>query len=227
MLWSTVPQKAEFLVEESPFAAGGFRNAFKAKSVTPGFEETTWVVKKYLTSAVDIIRETNETEETHTQKSIQMHYLARNFASQLKERIAKDEITEFGQTFVYKKVFMGKTDDEEFVTIEEYIDGNFVKYINNNGDICDGGEICDKAEAFAHFTYEKSEGKLIVLDIQGAGYTLYDPEIATLQLLSDEGNYMFCTGNLSETAIKGFFSAHDCNKFCKLLDLKLRPKKTN
>ena len=85
MIWSTVPQKVEFLVEETPFAAGCFRNAFKARSVTSGFDETTWWVKKYLPSAVEIIKETNETEQTHTQKSVQMHYQARNFSSQWRE----------------------------------------------------------------------------------------------------------------------------------------------
>ena len=170
------------------------------------------IVKKYLTTAVNVIRETNETEQTRAQKSVQMHYLEKNFASQLNEKNCQDGITDFGETFSCKKVFMGKTDDGEYVTIEEYIDGDFVKYINNNGDICEDGDICDKAQAFAHFTYEKSEGKLIVLDIQGAGYNLYDPEIASLHLLGDEGNYMFCTGNLSETAITSFFGIHECNK---------------
>ena len=69
------------------------------------------------------------------------------------------------------------------VSIEEYIDGDFIKYINNNGDVCEKGTVCDKAEAFVHFTHEKSEGKLFVLDIQGAGYTLYDPEIASLVMM--------------------------------------------
>ena len=115
---------------------------------------------------------------------------------------------------------MGKTDDGKFITIEEYINGDFVKYINNDGDICEEEEIGDKAQAFAHFTYEKSEGKLIVSDIQGAGNNLYDPEIASLCLLGEEGNYMFCTGNLSKITIKSFIAVHECNKFCKLLGLK-------
>jgi hypothetical protein len=80
MRWSSVPNKAEFMIEELPFATGGFREAFKATSITAGFEETTWVVKKYLTTAVEVIRETNETEQTHAQKSVQMYYLAKNFA---------------------------------------------------------------------------------------------------------------------------------------------------
>jgi ADP-heptose:LPS heptosyltransferase len=91
MRWSSVLIKAEFMIEELPFATGGFREAFKATSITAGFEETTWVVKKYLTTAVEVIRETNETEQTHAQKSVQMYYLAKNFASQLNEKLPKME----------------------------------------------------------------------------------------------------------------------------------------
>ena len=223
MLWSNFPIKAEFMIEDSPLGSGGFREAFKATSTTDGFKERTWVIKKYLEQALDFIEQTNETEQTHTQKSVQMHSLARNFASQMKDKIIKEQIEGFGQFFEYRKVFMGKMDDGKYVTIEEFIDDDFVKYINNNGKLCESGDVCDKAQAFAHFTYEKSQGKLIVLDIQGAGYTLYDPEIASLDLLGDEGNYQFCTGNLSHIAMNNFFDNHKCNKYCNLLKLKLRP----
>ena len=36
-----------------------------------------------------------------------------------------------------------------------------------------------KAECLVHFTYESTNQKLMLLDIQGSGYQLYDPEIAT------------------------------------------------
>ena len=36
-----------------------------------------------------------------------------------------------------------------------------------------------KVEAFVHYTYKKSEGNLMVLDIQMIGNVLRDPEIAT------------------------------------------------
>ena len=107
MQWSNVPMEAEFLVAESPFASGGFRRAFKATSITEGFKEVTWVVKKYLKSASEIIKATQETEESHTKKSVQMHYLARNFASQLMEQIEKEQLMEFGPTFEYKKSIHG------------------------------------------------------------------------------------------------------------------------
>ena len=67
--------------------------------------------------------------------------------------------------------------------------------------------------------YEKSERKLAVLDIQGSGYTLYDPEIASEDLIDDDGNYQFCTGNLSTVDIERFFRNHKCNKYCALLKL--------
>lgn len=86
MEWSTVPLQAEFVIEEKEFAAGGFRKAFKATSITEGFNKGTWVVKSYL------IKDTGQTTEEHTRKSVQMQYLARNFASQVKEAIAKDKL---------------------------------------------------------------------------------------------------------------------------------------
>ena len=98
------------------------------------------------------IKQIKETEQTHTQKSVQMHSLARNFASQMKDKIVKEQIEGFGQTFEGRKIFMGKMDDGKYVTVE-FIDDDFVKYINNNGKLCENRDVCDKAQAFAHFTF--------------------------------------------------------------------------
>jgi len=122
----------------------------------------------------------NQTVESHTRKAVQMHHLARNFTSQMNKKVEKERLTEFGTTFHYKKVFLGKMSDGDYGTIEEFIDGVFVKYISNNGDIgAEDDVLCDKAQCFLHFTYEKSQGTLMELDVQGAGLTLYDPEIAS------------------------------------------------
>ena len=64
----------------------------------------------------------------------------------------------------------------------------------------------------------------MVVDIQDSGYTLYDPEIASKEAHDEKGNHLFCSGNLSHQAIDGFFTLHNCNKFCKLLKLSLQPK---
>ena len=56
------------------------------------------------------------------------------------------------------------------------------------------------------------------LDLQGAEYNLYDPEIATTQWLQDNEIY-FCCGNLSPTSINEFDENHLCNKFCRIMKL--------
>ena len=220
--WSTLPRAAEFIVEGNSFASGGFREAYKASSITEEFSGKTWVIKKYLDRALDDMELTKQTPEEHTKKSVQMHYLARNFALQLKQKIEREDLKEeFGETFTYEKVYMGKTSDN-YVTVEEFIPGEFVKYMNNNGELCESNsEAARKAQAFAHFTYEKSEGKVIVLDLQGSGYTLYDPEVASTDRVSEDGSFQFCTGNLSTAAISNCFQKHKCNLYCNLLKLKL------
>lgn len=36
----------------------------------------------------------------------------------------------------YNKIFLGKLESDEYVTVEELVEGSFVKHINNNGHIC-------------------------------------------------------------------------------------------
>lgn len=62
-----------------------------------------------------------QTLEEHTKKVVQMYYLARTFTAKLKEGlVAQDNKILFAETFSYKKIFMGKIGEEEYVTIEEF-----------------------------------------------------------------------------------------------------------
>lgn len=86
-----------------------------------------------------------------------MHTLTKNFADQLALKVQKDDLIEFGQALQYGKLYFGKEmDNGKFVTVEEYIDGNFVKYLNNNGMVCvKTSALLEKAECLAHFNYDK------------------------------------------------------------------------
>ncbi|XP_020908703.1 myosin heavy chain kinase B [Exaiptasia diaphana] len=148
-----------------------------------------------------------------------MNALARNFA----QNMQLESPMEFGKSFAYTKVYFS-TINGECVTIENYIEGEtFEKYINNDSLVCgdDVGDISLKSETFAHYTYERSNKQLIVLDLQGIGYNLCDPEIASAHLrVGDETSpILFCYGNLHETAINNFVTNHCCNKFCRFLQL--------
>ena len=80
-------------------------------------------------------------------------------------------------------------------------------------------ECRDKADAFVHYTYKKSQRNLVVLDIQGVGYSLCDPEIASKDNKTHSEEHYFCFGNLSERAIWNFTETHVCNRFCRALGL--------
>lgn len=218
--WSKHPSVVEFVIEKDPFGTGGFRNAFKATSQAKEFQSTTWVVKKYLPQAIEDIGVTGQTIEQHTKKVVQMHSLARHFAARLKQEMEKrNKVENFGEFLKYNKIYFGKC-GEECVTVEEFIAGTFTKHINNTGDVCGDitSAICKKAACLAHYSFQQSEKKLMVLDIQGCNNHLFDPEIATMEIISD-GEYLFCTGNLSSNAINNFCVFHECNEYCKLLEL--------
>ena len=137
MAWSSQPSTVEFNIANEPLGKGGFGEAFKATSKMPGFQRQQWVVKKYLESAVDIIKETKQTIEQHTKKVVQMHMLARNFTLKLEQELKQgDNLDLYGTTLSYKRIYMGRItgkSGDEWVTVEEYIDGEFSKYLNNTG----------------------------------------------------------------------------------------------
>lgn len=117
-------------------------------------------------------------------------------------------------------VYLKKGD--QFVAVEEYVYRVFSKYINNDGTLCQDVHdvIMQKAECLSHFSFEKSSCQLMLLDIQGCGYSLVDPEVASSSLFDENRDLLFTTGNLSEEAIANFRLVHKCNKYCELLKLK-------
>ena len=87
MCWSSMPNVVDFTIEEEPFGVGGFRKAFKSKSMGKDFLKNTWVVKKYLATAIEDIQATGQTIEQHTKKVVQMHYLSRNIAARMEKEL--------------------------------------------------------------------------------------------------------------------------------------------
>ena len=78
------------------------------------------------------------------------------------------------------------------LTAEEYTDGKCVKYVNNDGTTCNGNNNDQqmKAESLVHYSFIKSNKKMLVVDIQGENFNLTDPEIATLSGHFDEEKHL-------------------------------------
>lgn len=221
--WASM-ESLEILLETEKFSSGGFRDAFKGVTLSSNNEQQyTWVVKTYNPKAIKAIHDTiQSTLESHTRKQVQMHTAAR----QITKCFASKVPSNFGTCFEYNKVYYTTYNDQP-ATIEEFVEGNFMKYINNTGKVCRPEDcteeeevLFEKAECLVHYSYNASNNKLMVLDIQGSKYRLYDPEIATQELMCAESSEIyFCCGNLSTTGINSFKEAHVCNEYCKMMKL--------
>ena len=207
--WSKIPTVVEFSEEKEPFAQGGFRKAFKATSKHPMYSGV-WVIKRYLPTTVKGIEELGQTAEEHTRKTVQMHALARNFSLQLEQKVNElNTDISFGEVPKYGRIYYGETDKGEFVTIEGFIEGTFVKYTNNNGALCVSASdiIGQKAQCLSHFSYEKSTRKVMIVDVQGSGYKLFDPEIASANLFDEDHRVLYLLGIYLKKLLK---SLHLC-----------------
>lgn len=107
----------------------------------------------------------------------------------------------------------------EYYSVEEFIEGEFVKWISNDGVINEDIYSCT-LDAFSHWSYEATRNYLIVTDLQGAlvdnkEYILTDPAIT-----SPDDPDRFANTNLGAEGLKDFFSSHQCNHICRKLGLK-------
>lgn len=63
------------------------------------------------------------------------------------------------------------------------------------------------------------------LDIQGICSALYDPKIATEDIVDIEDYFLFCLVNLATNTIQGFYGVHECNSCCEAVNLQIKNDK--
>ena len=119
--------------------------------------------------------------EEHTRKKVQMHTVARNITQQF----ASKAPPQFKETFAYGKVFYSSLDDQP-VTAEEYVPGDFVKYVNNDGQCLEAPSeeykvVFRKAESLVHSSYNYSNKKIATAELN----CYRRAEIATAELNDD------------------------------------------
>jgi hypothetical protein len=105
---------------------------------------------------------------------------------------------------------------DECMSLEPFIDGTYVKYNNNCGYVNEyipDDRFNQAAQAFSHFTFERSRGRFLVSDLQGVGHVLTDPAIHT----SDPMRFRLSDTNLGQEGFKFFFATHKCNGICSCL----------
>ena len=88
-----------------------------------------------------------------------MHSVAQSIAFAFRRKAPHD----FGKTFSYHTVYFSTLNGQP-VTVEQFIEGIFRKYINNTGLVSipeseDVKEVYDKAECLSHFLIQKLRRK--------------------------------------------------------------------
>ncbi len=96
-------------------------------------------------------------------------------------------------------------------SVEPYISGDYVKHNNNYGDVEEDSR--NTPQAFSHFTFEASDRKLLVVDIQGVRDVYTDPQVHSVD------GRGFGEGNLGEEGFQRFIESHRCNPICRYLKL--------
>ncbi|XP_051906141.1 alpha-protein kinase 2 isoform X2 [Hippocampus zosterae] len=114
--------------------------------------------------------------------------------------------------------------DIPYATLEEELIGDFVKYSVKDGKEINlmrrDSEAGRKCCAFQHWVYQRTEGNLLVTDMQGVGMKLTDVGIATCKK-----GYKGFKGNCATSFIDQFKVLHQCNTYCEILGLdSLQPK---
>ncbi|KAG7380696.1 hypothetical protein PHYPSEUDO_006925 [Phytophthora pseudosyringae] len=160
---------------------------------------------------------TSSTSKVSLQNDVKMQIVAKRLATEfsLSEKIEKGVDFIFTCWYEIKNpIEAGLDPSMSMFTAEPYIEGEYKKYNNNNGWIRDDGlNLSETAQAFSHFTWQKTFGQLMVVDLQGVGSILTDPQIHST-------HENFGSGNLSETGMTAFFATHECNSVCRALALK-------
>jgi hypothetical protein len=135
------------------------------------------------------------------------------------------------------RIFMAGDSTPRFLVYEKRFRGDspeLIKYTNNLNFVLnpegldeDGRRRLELAVAFSHFTYDITDGYLLVCDLQGV--CVIDLKRKETLLLTDPAihcskHLRFGKTNLGNLGIDKFFQKHVCNKYCHALGLKNNAK---
>ncbi|XP_068562904.1 alpha-protein kinase 2 isoform X2 [Cebidichthys violaceus] len=223
-------QPASIVTEKVHFGEGMHRRAFRTKmqagqmpllvpghscvlkvhtSISYGTNSNEELVQKNFSLAV---------EECHVQNTAREYIKGYTSAAQSVE--AFGEVPEIIPIYLVHR----PSNDVPYATLEEELIGDFVKYSVKDGKEINlmrrDSEAGQKCCAFQHWVHHKTEGNLLVTDMQGVGMRLTDVGIATCKK-----GYKGFKGNCAPSFIDQFKALHQCNMYCEILGLKsMQPK---
>ncbi|KAL0965889.1 hypothetical protein UPYG_G00287260 [Umbra pygmaea] len=223
-------QPASLITEKEHFGEGMHRKAFRTRikaGMVPVFTQGHPCVLKvhnamrYGTKNNEELVQKNYNlaiEECHVQNTAREYIKA--WTTVVKKQEAFGEVPEIIPIYLVHR----PSNDIPYATLEEELMGDFVKYSVRDGKEINlkrrDSEAGQKCCAFQHWVYQKTEGNLLITDMQGVGMRLTDVGIATCKK-----GYKGFKGNCATSFIDQFKALHLCNNYCEVLGLNsLQPK---
>jgi len=208
-----------------PCMRGGMRLVYGFRDTEVVKDEGSWMVAK-ASRFLDEHCNTRAVVESHAKSTAVARYFAARFNERLRCASAQKPQSKstpptifFVPCHVYSMMEseLCQQDEPCVFAAERFLPGAFLKYNSNNGYVCDDSVRHQEAvQAFSHFTYMASGGKLIVADLQGvardAEMLLTDPQVLSLAV-------EFGPGDLGSSGLRSCLAAHRCGPTCKKLGL--------
>lgn len=132
----------------------------------------------------------------------------------------------------FRKDYLYQMEDEPDSTrvfmAELHMNGMWCKLNNNAGSVnkVEHRHHSDLAQSFSHYTFEESNGELLVVDVQGIPVGDKKTRDVKLHLTDPQvhcrgGSFeSFGKGDHQEEGIKRFFQTHVCNHWCRQMKLR-------
>ncbi len=189
------------------FAEGRFRYAYKGEYTAPPQKKgKKCVIKK--------MKATFTWKPTDWEETLQILETSKQLAGGFNNYSNTNKPVKFVDAKVTQVTEAGGSTTlglKEYVTIEDYIPGDYIKWCNNYGGF---DPRSTSMPAFVHWSWAHTKGETMIADLQGVrnddAFYLTDPCL----LSGTHGGKYGCT-DMGIEGIAMFFLSHTCTDFCK------------
>ncbi len=192
-----------------PFDEGRFRYAYKGEYTAPPDKRgKKCVVKKMKASYTWKPTDWDETQQILDTSKELADGFNKYCSTNRPVKFVDMEVVQVTNVEDYSQVRL-----QEYVTVEEYIPGDYIKWCNNYGAI---DTRSTSMPAFVHWSWAHTKGEIMIADLQGVrnddAYILTDPCL----LSGTHGGKYGCT-DMGIEGMAMFFLSHTCNDFCNYI----------
>ena len=201
-------------INTKPFSAGAMRYAFFMKDLD--------LDQKLVAKIPKVLDHTYVPEIM--MRVIESLFICSHVVNEFNDRIVSilpdpDMLISFVHCFIYE--IMEEKFPYKYWWVENFIEGEYEKFNNNAGwETSSFKQTSLIAQSLSHYSWQLTNGYLMIVDLQGGTGILTDPQIHCLD------SKRFGKGNLGYEGIIKFFFSHKCNFYCKRLGL-INPKEAN